>query len=125
MKKFAAISSSIVYLLSTTKAFAQDTVINIVPTGKAGYKTIQDFLQNLITVALTIGLILVVIMLVWGAFDWILSGGDKDAVGKARGRIVNALIGLAVMAVAFALARVGSSIAGLDVTSLTIPGPKQ
>ncbi len=123
MKKLAAISSAIAYLLSSVKTFAADEIINITPSGKAGYRTLSDFLSNLITLALTIGLILVFVMLIWGAFDWIMSGGDKDSVGKARGRIINALIGLAVMAVAFALAKLGSQIAGLDITSLKIPGP--
>ncbi|MBI2314685.1 hypothetical protein HYU93_01330 [Candidatus Daviesbacteria bacterium] len=57
------------------------------------------------------------------AFEWITSGGDKEAVGKARGRIINALIGLAVLAVAFALANVAARFTGLNLFDLTIPAP--
>lgn len=125
MKKVAALVSSIAYLSSLTKVFAVDGSIKIVQDpSKGGYTDISNFLSNLITIGLTIGIILVLIMLVWGAFDWIMSGGDKDAVGKARSRIINALIGLAVMAVAFALAKVGASIAGIDLGNLVIPGPR-
>ena len=62
-------------------------------------------------------------MLIWGAFEWITSGGDKDNVGKARNRIINALIGLAVLAVAFALFKVAGQFLGFDTTSFTIPRP--
>lgn len=127
MKKVAAIVSSIAYLSSLTNVFAVDSTIAITqraPGEGGGYTTIGFFISNLITIGLTIGIIAVLIMLVWGAFDWIMSGGDKDAVGKARSRIINALIGLAVMAVAFALAKVGASIAGINLTDLKIPGPQ-
>lgn len=62
-------------------------------------------------------------MLIIGAFEWITSGGDKEAVGKARNRIINALIGLAVLAVAFALARLGAHFVGVDISNIKIPVP--
>lgn len=34
------------------------------------------------------------IYLLWGAFDWIVSGGDKEKVTKAQSKITNALIGM-------------------------------
>jgi hypothetical protein len=63
-------------------------------------------------------------MLIWGAFEWITSGGDKDAVGKARNRILNALIGLAVLAIAVALTSVGTQFLGLGAfDKIIIPTP--
>ena len=54
-----------------------------------------------------------------------ISGGDKEAVGKARGRIINALIGLAVLAVAFALAKVAAQFLGFpNISTDGIPIPK-
>ena len=32
--------------------------------------------------------------LLWGAFDWIVSGGEKEKITKAQGKITNALIGM-------------------------------
>ena len=64
-----------------------------------------------------------ILYLLLGAFDWITSGGDKDAVGKARNRIINALIGLAVLAIAFALAKVASQFLGFNIENITIPSP--
>jgi len=32
--------------------------------------------------------------LLWGAFDWIISGGEKERITKAQHKITNALIGM-------------------------------
>ncbi len=37
------------------------------------------------------------VFLLWGGIQWITAGGDKDAIEKARKRIINALIGLAIV----------------------------
>lgn len=90
-----------------------------------GYSDIGFFITNILTVAFAIAIFVVLIMLVWGAFEWITSGGDKEAVGKARGRIINALIGLAVLAVAYALSRLAGQFLGFDITKgIDIPGPR-
>ena len=35
-----------------------------------------------------------IIYLLWGAFDWITSGGEKEKVAKAQQKITNAVIGM-------------------------------
>lgn len=40
------------------------------------------------------------IMLLWGALAWVLSGGDKEQVEAARNRMVAALVGLFLILVA-------------------------
>ena len=79
--------------------------IKITPP-KQGYSNLGEFVSNFLTLVFGVGVLLVLVMLIWGAFEWITSGGDKEAVGKARSKIINALIGMAVLAIAFALARV-------------------
>ncbi len=43
------------------------------------------------------------IYLLWGGIQWITAGGDKDAVEKARKKIIGALIGLAIVFSAYAI----------------------
>ena len=121
MKKLTAITSTVLYLSSPAITFAQEIVIN--PDKSKGFTTVGNFISNFLTIAMAIAIIVVLIMLIWGAFEWITSGGDKDAVGKARGRIINALIGLAVLAVAFALARLAGQFLGFDLKNILIPSP--
>jgi len=97
--------------------------IQVAGPAKGGFKTIGDFISNVLTLAFAIGILVALIMLIWGAFEWITSGGDKESVGKARNRIINALIGLAVLAVAFALAKVAAVFLGFELGNLTVPTP--
>ena len=120
-KKLALLGSTIASLLTPVKAFAADT-IKIIPPSK-GYASLESFITNFINLTFAIAVLAVLVMLIWGAFEWIISGGDKDAVGKARGRIVNALIGLAVLAVAFAQAKVAGQFTGINILQLSIPTP--
>lgn len=101
---------------------AQNNIIQVSPPPE-GFHSVGDFISKSITVSLAIAVLVVLGMLIWGAFEWITSGGDKEAVGKARNRIINALIGLAVLAVAFALAKVAGQFLGLDFNNLSIPAP--
>ncbi len=98
--------------------------IDITPPTQ-GYTDLGVFIGNFISLAFAVAILVVLVMLIWGAFEWIVSGGDKESVGKARGRIINALIGLAVLAVAFALARVFGQFIGFpDISHIIIPTPK-
>lgn len=123
MKKLAALSTTALYLLASAKVFAQQTIS--ISTPAQGYKNLGAFIGNVLTVLFAIAALVVLFMLVWGAYEWIVSGGDKEAVGKARGRILNALIGLAVLAVAFALAVVAAQFLGFaNLNSIIIPAPQ-
>ncbi len=35
--------------------------------------------------------------LLWGAFDWIASGGEKEKISKAQSKITNAVIGIVLV----------------------------
>lgn len=125
MKKLTLLSALSTPFLSASTVLAQDITIN---PPVQGYKTIGDFVQNILTLAFIIAILVVLFMLIWGAFEWITSGGDKEAVGKARGRIINALIGLAVLAVAYALLVLAGQFLGFPigpngVINITIPRP--
>ncbi len=122
MKKLVAVLSPLSYLFFTPLVFAADPIIVKAPEG--GYSDLGLFVTNILTLAFGLAILVVLVMLVWGAFEWITSGGDKEAVGKARNRIINALIGLAVLAIAYALTRVAGQFLGFDITKgITIPTP--
>lgn len=120
MKKITLISALATPFLSASTVFAD---INITPPTQ-GFSSLGNFITNFLTLALAVAILVVLVMLIWGAFEWITSGGDKEAVAKARNRIINALIGLAVLAIAFALARVAGQFVGFpDLNHIAIPTP--
>ena len=122
MRKLVFLGSAITALLTPVRVLAQGS-IKIEPP-KQGFATIGNAISNLFNIALVIAILIVLVMLIIGAYEWITSGGDKEAVGKARNRIINALIGLVILAVAFALARLAGQVAGFpNIFDLAIPTP--
>lgn len=52
------------------------------------------FLGTVVNLVIVASGLFMLIYLLWGAFDWIASGGEKERVEKARNKITNALIGM-------------------------------
>lgn len=70
--------------------------------------------QNALNLLFTVGALGFIIMFVWGAVDWILSGGDKEKIAGARKRIVTAITGLVVLSLTFAATLVIGQLLGLQ-----------
>lgn len=121
MKKLAPVTAAFAYLLSSGASFAQTIKID---NPDVGYSNISDFINAGIRLAFIIALILVLAMLVWGAIEWIMSGGSKEGLEGARKRIINALIGLAILAIAFAIITLAGNFLGINpLGDLIIPSP--
>lgn len=70
------------------------------PTGSGA---ISQFLSNGIKLIYSIAAIVLIFMILWGAFEWLVSGGDKEKLASAQKRIISAIIGIILFAVAFAI----------------------
>ena len=102
-----------------SKVLAQSSITINEPT--SGVKDIGKFLSAAIQVAMIIAAILTFAFLVWGGIQWILSGGDKTQTQAARDRITMALVGLGIVAAAWALMKVIGYFFGVDVFQFNIP----
>lgn len=80
--------------------------------GAAG---INEVLGNIITIIFTVAAVVFVIMFLWAGLSMILSGGDKEAVAKARGRITWAIVGIVLLSLAFVIFRVLGTITGFRI----------
>ena len=58
-----------------------------------------------------------ILYLLMGAFDWIVSGGDKEKIQKAQNKITNALIGMLLI---FVVLTVFSLLAG-NILGIVVP----
>lgn len=75
---------------------------------------------------ISLGAITVIIFFIWGAFEWITSGGDKGKVENARNRITQAVIGLVVLVGSYAIIGfIGEIFFGetFNVLQINIPNP--
>ena len=103
----------------TSLIYAQESITIKEPS--AGVKDIGKFLSAGIQVAMIIAAILTFAFLVWGGIQWIMSGGDKTQTQAAGDRITMALVGLGIVAAAWALMKVIGYFFGISVFDFQIP----
>lgn len=87
-------------------------------------KTLGAVIQNIITLLFTVGALGFVIMFVWGAVEWILSGGDKEKIAHGRKRITTAIAGIAVLSLTYVVMLIVGQVFGigaLQTGQFTIP----
>lgn len=63
------------------------------------------FLSQLFTVVYLVAGFLMIYWLVWGVFQYLFAGGNKDALAKARARISWAIIGFLILTISFAISQ--------------------
>ena len=59
--------------------------------------TLGDLIGNVIRLLFFIAELYALVLLLLGGFEWVSSGGDDKKLSSARGKIINAIIGLVVM----------------------------
>jgi hypothetical protein len=118
-KAISLLTTTISTLTLSSPVFAGDTTPPAdfsIPMSRTGLQV--GSLPNVITAGVRIMVIfasvLLFIFLVWGGIQWLTSGGDKNNVEAARNRITAALIGLAIVALAWAIQAILSYFFGLQ-----------
>lgn len=79
------------------------------PTGAGA---LSQFFSNFVALIFSVAGIVLILMILWGAFDWMISEGDKEKVAAARNKIINAVIGIILFAMAFAIIQVLGAFTG-------------
>jgi magnesium-transporting ATPase (P-type) len=83
--------------------------------------TPASIVSGLIRLVLMIAAIVFFFMLVMGGIKWIMSEGDKTKLDTARQQITNALIGLVIIFVAWAIIVLVNQLFGIDLMGLDLP----
>jgi hypothetical protein len=109
-------------LASLNNPAIKPIVGNIVDmTGQNPTNSLQLWLTNLITVAISIGGLYFFVMLIMGAYSFMTAGGDKDGVQKANAKIRNALVGIALLLSVYTIMWIVSTLFNIPMLTLTIP----
>ncbi|MBI4062645.1 hypothetical protein HY410_01870 [Candidatus Gottesmanbacteria bacterium] len=91
------------------------------PSVESGGTATGLFITNIIDAMFIAAFVLALIFFMTGAIHWITSGGDKANLESARNKIIHALVGLIVIASAWAVMLVVGQFFGLDFKRLPIP----
>jgi len=78
-----------------------------------------NFVGGLLNGVMVIAALLVFLNLIWGAIEWITSGGDSGKAQKARDKITQSLIGLIVLASTTAIFMAIQTFLGIEIFKFT------
>ncbi len=126
-RKLKALIASLSPLAMAMPVLASSTIG--IPSSQLSQFQISDigsFIGAIVTLLFIIAGILVFVYLVWGGLQWLTSGGDSASTQKARDRITAALVGLAIIALAYALYSLIRYFFGLENAvggTVSIPRP--
>ncbi len=89
----------------------------------SGATGISKFFSNLIGLIYAVAAVFFLFMILWGAFDWITSEGQKEKVQQAQQKIIHAMIGILLFAAAFAIIAVFGKFTGFSFFSTNSCSP--
>ncbi|OGJ20667.1 MAG: hypothetical protein A3J60_00585, partial [Candidatus Pacebacteria bacterium RIFCSPHIGHO2_02_FULL_46_9] len=99
-------SGDTMYLSTTTDPQATSSgtaVFGDVELFKGYARTLGGLITSVLTLVILIAALLVLLQLITAAFQWLTSGGDKGKTDEARSKIVAAVVGLIIVAAAWAV----------------------
>ena len=82
--------------------------------------TVQKLVTTVVTGLIGFAGLLFFIMLVVGGIQYVLSGGDKTGAQAAKDRITHALIGIVIVAAAWAIVTLLQTITGFNATNFEL-----
>lgn len=84
------------------------------PGPNPGQQGLTILITTFVNTALVIAGIVFLFMLIIGGLRWATSSGDKAALESARGRIINALIGLIIVVASFVISQIVFRMLGIE-----------
>jgi len=101
--------------------YAQDSLVpintEINRTNFFGYKCIGDLISKGVDLIIIVSGVSFFVLLVWGGVEWMTAGSDKGHVENAQKRITNALIGLTIVAAAWAIWNIALTFFGIEAVT--------
>lgn len=91
------------------------------PSTELGGQAIGKLISNIVGLIFIFSFLLAFLYLLTGSVAWITSGGDKAKLENARNKITHALLGLIIVAAAYAIVKLAAQFLGLDIQALPIP----
>ncbi len=82
---------------------------------------IVDILKNIINLLAPTAGIAFFVMLLFGGFQFLNSGGDPKAAGQARTTLTYAVIGIILVIVSWLILKLIADVTGVDVTTVNLP----
>ncbi len=86
-----------------------------------GLVNISRIVSALSAMLLIISLVYFFLVLVTGGLGWMTSEGDKAKLESARNKITHGMIGLVIVAAAWAIFAIAGDFVGIDIENILFP----
>lgn len=86
-----------------------------------GGTIIGKLVSNIAGLLFIFAFLLTFMYLLLGGIQWLTSGGDKAQLEQARNKITNAIVGLIIVAAAYAIFTLVGQFLGINVKAILIP----
>ncbi len=124
MKQFFLNASTAAIFFSLASMAVAQTTIDVPPPANVPQGiTIGNVISAVVGILLVVAAIAAFLFLILGGLQWITSGGDKAGMEAARNKITAAIVGLIIVAAAWALMLLLGEFTGIRLLQggLTIP----
>lgn len=88
-------------------------------------KCFEVVFSRILSIIVSLAVLALFIMLVVGGFKYLTSGGDQKKTAGAQATMTHAIMGIALMAIAFLIFKMIQAFTGVDITTFTIPNSNQ
>jgi hypothetical protein len=86
----------------------------------ANAKDLQSLIERIIQVSVGLAFMALTVVVIFGGFKFITSGGDEKSLSGARQTIIQAILGIAFLALAWIVLQLIESFTGTTVTNFCI-----
>ncbi len=114
------------FSLGAMPVLAQEVTRINISQPQEGITDFSKFISAFVRMAILLAALLTFAFLILGGIEWITSGGDKSKYEAARNRITAALVGLAIVAAAWAIMTIVGKFFNVDILNngLVIPSAR-
>jgi uncharacterized membrane protein len=124
-KLFISGAGYVATLATATTAFAASATGTAINPGQGFATDIGGLINSVLNLVMIIALLLVFLYLILGGIQWITSGGDKGKTEEARNKITAAVIGIIILAAAYALVQFVAYVLGFGTLQDALNGVTQ
>lgn len=78
----------------------------------------ENIVRNTVWLLFLLAIILALFYLIWGGFQWLMSGGDKEKLAKAHHTIIYVIIGITVIFMSFLIINLIGGFFKIDLLRL-------
>ena len=112
----------VLFLLIPFFAYAQSTVSNGLQTsglqsifgtgGLNSSQSLSDLVANVIRILLIFAGVIAIVFVIIGGYQYVVSGGNEETAEKGKKTLINAIIGIVVIVLAYAIINVIVNLVG-------------